>query len=148
MLIAARRETTAGTEEVRLCHVGEDQCDSETFCTAAPARVGDKTPIHYRWERIREMPRPFENPINPLRALPASLCRRSLCASRFSLCSPGGAGLSSNPEVCAAAFQKEHSGCRHLTSLFHALTFLFSHLALHSQSSPGFALLPQHCWQP
>lgn len=57
------------------------------FCTAAPARVSGKTPIDCRWERTRQMLRPFENPINSLGTLPALLCQRFLFASRFSSCS-------------------------------------------------------------
>lgn len=56
--------------------------------------------------------------------------------------SPDGSGLSINAAVCAAAFQKEPMGCRHLASLFHPLIFLCSLL------SPSFHVLPRACLAP
>lgn len=71
---------------------------------------------------------------------------KGFCLLHVSRCatvsSPGGAGLLTNPAVCAAALQKEPMGCRHLTSLFHPLTFLYSPL------SPSFFVLPGACPAP
>lgn len=67
-------------------------------------------------------------------SLPVSPCT--------TISSPDGAGLSTNATVCAAAFQKEPMGCRHLASLFHPLIFLCSLL------SPSFPVLPRACLAP
>lgn len=96
------------------------------FCTAAPARVSSKTPIDCKMERIRQMSRSSENPINSLSSLPALLCQRFLFASRSSLCyisGPGRPDLSTNPTVCAAGSQKDPMRYRHLMSLFHPLIY-------------------------